>query len=84
MAEKNKAYRRFEQLTRRAMDPTVTEAEPDPDSAKRGTWSFSAEALSIQLSPDVRRALEEHAAANNTTPSEIVQNALRRYLALPG
>lgn len=83
MADKKKAYRRFEELTRKAMDPTAAEAEPDPGLAKHGTWSFSAEALSIQLSPEVRRALEQHAAANNTTPSEIVQDALRRYLEIP-
>ena len=72
MAEKKKAYRRFEELTRRAVAPMADEVEAP-----------SAEALSIRLSPDVRRALEERAAADNTTPSEIVQEALRRYLELP-
>ena len=84
MADKKRAYRRFEQLTRKAMDPSSVEAEPDPASTKGGGWSFSAEALSIRLSPDVRRALEKHAAARNTTPSEVIQDALRRYLEIPG
>lgn len=72
MAEKKKAYRRFEELTRRAMEPTSVDAEPESMAP--------AEPLPISLSPEVRRALEQHAAAKHTTPSEIVEQALRRYL----
>ena len=75
MAEKKKAYRRVEELTKQATAPLADEAEQD-----RG---LTAEALAIRLSPEVRRALEEQAAAENTTPSEIVQEALRRYLEIP-
>jgi hypothetical protein len=74
MAEKKKAYRRFQDLTRQATAPMAAEAE---------MGSPPAETLPIRLSPDVRRALEQQAAADNTTPSEIVQEALRRYLEVP-
>ena len=85
MAEKKKAYRRFEELTRQATAPTAAEAEHDRDlmTGDTGMGSPPAEALPIRLSPEVRRALEQHAAAENTTPSEIVQEALRRYLEIP-
>jgi NAD-specific glutamate dehydrogenase len=76
MAEKKKAYRRFEELTKQAMAPM----EAVPDSGGGGTPS--AEALPIWLSPEVRRALEQQAAADNATPSEIVEAVLRRYLEI--
>lgn len=81
MAEKKKAYRRFEELTRQATAPMADEAEQDRGSMSIG--SPPAEALAIRLSPEVRRALEEQAAADHSTPSEIVQEALRRYLEIP-
>ena len=77
MAEKKKAYQRFEELTRQATAPIAAEDEGT------GTGSPPAEALPIRLSPEVRRALERQAAADNTTPSEIVEEALRRYLEIP-
>ncbi len=86
MAEKKKAYRRFEELTKKAIAPMASEAEQDPGSVNRqagggGTGMGSpAEAFTIWLSPELRRALEQQAAADNTTPSEIVQAALRRFL----
>jgi hypothetical protein len=92
MAEKKKAYQRFEELTRQATAPTPAEAERDRDLMNPrdrsegpgpGQGSLSPEALPIWLSPEVRRALEHRAAAEGTTPSEIVQEALRRYLESP-
>jgi hypothetical protein len=80
MADKKKAYRRFEQLTRKAMTPAAAESEPDPRTAN--AW-MAAPPLSIRLSPEVRQALEQHAASSDTTPSEVVEDALRRYLAIP-
>jgi hypothetical protein len=74
VAEKKKAYRRFEELTRRALAPDSAAAEPASASGA------PAEPLPISLSMEVRRALEQHAAAKETTPSEIVEEALRRYL----
>jgi ribbon-helix-helix CopG family protein len=69
MAEKKKAYQRFGELIRQETAPTPAEAEPD-----------RVDAIEIRLSPEVRRALEQHAAAEGATPSDIVQEALRRYL----
>jgi hypothetical protein len=80
MADKKKAYRRFEQLTRRAMAPAAAEGEPDPATAH--AW-MAAPPLPIRLSPEVRHALERHVVASDATPSEIVEDALRRYLAIP-
>ena len=76
MAAKKKAYRRFEELTKQATAPTGQE-----DTAA-GSVSAPTEAVSIRLSPEVRRALEERADADNTTPSEIVEEILRRYLKI--
>jgi hypothetical protein len=73
MADKKKAYQRFRELTHQATATTPAQAESPPP-----------EALPIWLSPDVRRALEQHAAAEGTTVSEVVQAALRRYLESPG
>ena len=86
MAEKNRAYRRFEELTRQATAPMPAEAERDRNSTNLrggGLGSPPTDVLPIRLSPELRRALEEHAAATNTTPSEIVVEALRRYLEIP-
>ena len=80
MAEKKRAYRRFEEMIGKATAPMHPEAEGDRNS---DLGSLAAEALSIRLSPDVRRALEQRAAADDTTPSEIVQAALCRYLEVP-
>ena len=87
---KKKPYRRFEELTKQAMAPMVPEAgggqDPmNPQSGGGGTDMRSAagEALPIWLSPDVRRALEQQAAADSTTPSAIVEEVLRRYLEVP-
>jgi hypothetical protein len=92
MAEKKKkkAYQRFEELIKQTA-PTPAEVERDPGLMNRGRsegpgpgqGSLSPEALPIWLSPEVRRALEHRAAAEGTTPSEIVQQALRRYLESP-
>ncbi len=86
MADKKKAYRRFVELTRQATDPMAAEVE-DPGSVDLGRHSGAsvvgfapAEAPPIRLSPELRRALEQRAVADNTTPSDIVHEALRRYL----
>jgi ribbon-helix-helix CopG family protein len=81
MAEKKKAYQRFGELIRQETAPTPAEAERDGGT---GMGSLPADAIPIRLSLEVRRALEQHAAAEGTTPSEIVQEALRRYLKNPG
>lgn len=89
MRQKKKAYRRFEELTKRAMAPGSAEAERgragadrEPDGGDAGPGSALTEMLPISLSPEVCRALELRATADHTTPSEIVEAALRRHLEI--
>jgi predicted transcriptional regulator len=42
--------------------------------------SGPADALPVRLDPELRRAVDERAAAEHTSSSEVVRNALRRYL----
>jgi len=42
--------------------------------------SAPAETFPVRLDPALRRALDDRAAADNTTASEVVREALRRYL----
>jgi hypothetical protein len=87
VADKKKAYRRFEELTKRAMAPaskaeqdrTPTDQDPGGDG---GALESPGEALLVSLSPEVCRALELRADADHTTPSAIVEAALRRYLEI--
>jgi pyruvate/2-oxoglutarate dehydrogenase complex dihydrolipoamide acyltransferase (E2) component len=69
MPGKKKAYQRFEELIKQATAPSAAETEAP-----------EAQSLSIWLSPAVRRALEQHATAVGSTPSEVVEEAVRRYL----
>ena len=72
MAAKKKAYERFGELTQRAVAPTPVEPEA-PAVAPSAT-----EEITILLHPEVARALEENALERNITPSEVVEEALRR------
>jgi hypothetical protein len=42
--------------------------------------SAAADSFPVRLDPELRRALDDRAAANHTTPSEVVREALRRFL----
>ena len=37
--------------------------------------------LGVKVEPELRRAVEDLAAAQGITPSEVVRNAIRRYVA---
>jgi len=74
--KKKKAYQRFGELTRQATAPVASEAEPADDDPP------PVEELTVQLHPRVSRALRQRAAISRSTPSEIVETALRRYLDL--
>ena len=39
-----------------------------------------AQSLPVRLDPELRQALDERAAADNTTRSDVMREALRRYL----
>ncbi len=42
--------------------------------------SGPAESFPVRLDPELRRAVDERAAAEHTTASDVVREALRRYL----
>jgi predicted transcriptional regulator len=42
--------------------------------------SVPADALLVRLEPELRHALDERAASERTTASDVVREALRRYL----
>ncbi len=42
--------------------------------------SGPADALPVRLDPELRKALDDRAAADQTTASDVVREALRRYL----
>ena len=75
------------ELTPDVLDRMSEEAEVGLDVAKLrprpgrpAMGSGPAVALPVRLDPDLRRAVDERAAAENTTSSEVVREALRRYL----
>ena len=77
MAEKKKAYQRFQDLAKQA-----TAASIPVEADTIGEESDTGEAISIRLSPEVRRALAQQAAVDSTTPTEIIEEALRRFLEI--
>jgi len=42
--------------------------------------SGPADALPVRLDPELRKAVDDRAAADHTTASDVVREALRRYL----
>lgn len=42
--------------------------------------SAPAEVVPVRLDPDLKQAVEARAATDHTTPSEIIRQALRRFL----
>jgi hypothetical protein len=78
MAEKKKPYQRFQELARQA----TTSSNPARSDGNGETFLVE-EAITICLSTELRRAVEQQAVADRTTPTEIIEEALRRYLELP-
>ena len=39
-----------------------------------------ADTLSVRLDPELRKVVDDRAAAEHTTTSEVIREALRRYL----
>jgi hypothetical protein len=75
------------ELTDEVLDRMADEAEEGLDITKLrrrpgrpAMGSAPAESFPVRLEPELRRALDERAAADETTASEIVREALRRYL----
>lgn len=75
------------QLTDEVLDRMAKEAEDglDPTKLRRrpgrpAMGSGPADSLPVRLDPELREALNDRAAADNTTASDVVREALRRYL----
>jgi hypothetical protein len=75
------------ELTDDVLDRMAQEAEDGLDVAalrrrpgRPAMGSGPAESLPVRLDPELRRALDERASAENTTASDVVREALRRYL----
>lgn len=90
MPEKPKTY-----LTKTGKVLTDADIEVLADEAERGydvevlkarrrgrpmLGSAPAEVVPVRLDPDLRKAVEVRAEADHTTPSEIIRQALRRFL----
>jgi CRISPR-associated endonuclease/helicase Cas3 len=88
--KKSKSYGRSRsgvELTEDVLDRMAREAEDGLDVSKLrrrpgrpAMGSGPADAFPVRLDPELRRAVDERAAAENTTSSEVVREALRRYL----
>jgi len=75
------------ELTEEVLDRMAREAEAGLDTTTlrrrpgRPTMGAGpAETLPVRLDPELRRAVDERAAAEQTTASDVVREALRRYL----
>jgi hypothetical protein len=75
------------ELTDEVLDRMADEAEKGLDITKLrrrpgrpAMGSGPAESFPVRLEPELRRALDERAAADDTPASEVVREALRRYL----
>ena len=91
MAEK-KSYGRTKagvELTEDVLERMAKEAEDGLDITKLrrrpgrpAMGSGPAESLPVRLDPELRKALDERAAAENRTASDVVREALRQFLKL--
>ena len=75
------------ELTDDVLDRMAEEAEAGLDVAtlrrrpgRPAMGSGPADSLPVRLDPELRKALDERASAENTTASDVVREALRRYL----
>ncbi len=89
MADK-KTYGRSKagvELTEEVLERMAQEADAGLDFStlrrrpgRPAMGSGPAEALPVRLDPELRKAVDDRAAAEHTTASEIIREALRRYL----
>jgi hypothetical protein len=90
MAEKTKTYttRTGKVLTDTDIEAMADEAEGGYDvetlkTRRRGRpmlGTAPAEVVPVRLDPDLKQAVEARAEADHTTTSEIIRQALRRFL----
>lgn len=90
MTEKRKTYGRSKagvELTDEVLDRMAAEAEEGLDvtrlrrrPGRPAMGEGPAETLPVRLDPALRKAVDERALSEKTTASEVVREALRRYL----
>ncbi len=90
MTEKRKTYGRSKagvELTEEVLDRMAAEAVAGLDVARLrrrpgrpAMGDGPAETLPVRLDPALRKAVDERASSEKTTASEVVREALRRYL----
>lgn len=90
MTEKRKTYGRSKagvELTEEVLDRMAAEAEEGLDvrrlrrrPGRPAMGDGPAETLPVRLDPALRKAVDERASSEKTTASEVVREALRRYL----
>lgn len=90
MTEKRRTYGRSKagvELTEEVLDRMAAEAEEGLDvtrlrrrPGRPAMGEGPAETLPVRLDPALRKAVDERASSENTTASEVVREALRRYL----
>jgi len=75
------------ELTDEVLERMADEAEAGLDLARLrrrpgrpAMGSGPADALPVRLDPELRKAVDDRAAADHTTASDVVREALRRYL----
>jgi hypothetical protein len=75
------------ELTEDALDELAEQAEAGLEvtnlQRRPGRPSMgpaTADSLPVRLDPELRKAVDERAAAEHTTASDVVREALRRYL----
>ena len=75
------------ELTEEMLDRMAQEAEVGLDVSKLrrrpgrpAMGSGPADTLPVRLDPELRKAVDDRAAAEHTTASDVVREALRRYL----
>jgi len=75
------------ELTAEVLEQMVEEAEAGLDvtrlrrrPGRPSMGSGPAETLPVRLDPELRKALDDRAAAEQTTASDVVRDALRRHL----
>jgi hypothetical protein len=75
------------ELTDEVLERMAEEAEDGLDITKLrrrpgrpAMGSGPADSLPVRLDPELRQALDERASTDNTTASDVVREALRRYL----
>lgn len=75
------------ELTDDVLNRMAEEAEAGLDVAtlrrrpgRPAMGSGPADSLPVRLDPELRKALDDRASAENTTASDVVREALRRYL----